>query len=113
MSKNSKSDKMTIIYCLYPDSTEAKKTASLLLKKGKVICANIVKDVESLYMWQGKLQRSKEVAVYFKTLTSFSKEVQKEIVKLHSYDVPFVAELKVEAVNKEYQQYAKKILRST
>lgn len=113
MNKKSNSDKMTIIYCLYPNATEAKKIANLLLKKKKIVCANIIKNVESLYMWQGKMEKSKEVAVYFKTLASLAKDAQKEIVNLHSYDVPFVAQLKLETVNAEYRQYSKNILRST
>lgn len=106
-------ENLKIIYCLYPNKKEASKTARLLLQKKLIVCANILPVVESHYEWKNKTQKSREVAVYFKTLPRLSRKARIEIERLHPYDVPLVGELLLSGVNASYMAYARSILRTT
>lgn len=111
--KTRKNDKVSIVYCLYPNMKEAKKAAQVLLAENLIVCANIVPQVKSLYIWKDELQQESEVIVYFKTLQSLVGRVKKAVVELHPYEVPFVAEIRPQSVNAAYVGYALDTLRST
>lgn len=106
-------EKLTLIYCLYPDKKEARAAIRRLLKNKRIVCANVLPAVESHYVWQGRLRKSAEVAVYFKTTAKLSRKVCAEIEEMHSYEVPLVAEIPLQRVNAAYLAYAQDILLTT
>jgi len=97
------------IYLTCKDNTEAKKISQALLKKKLVACANIF-PVNSLYLWRKKIESSEETAVVFKTLKNNLGKVEKEIKRLHSYDLPsyFIEEVEV---NKQVMTWLKNELK--
>lgn len=107
------SEKLVLLYCLYPNKKEARSTIRRLLQSKYIVCANIVPAIESHYVWNSSLQKSSEVAVYFKTLPRLSRKVRAVIEEMHSYDVPLVAEIPLQQVNAGYLAYARDILRTT
>ncbi len=67
---------------------QARDITDLLLKKRLVACANIMPGVESKFWWGGKLDEAKEVLVMMKTRKENFEVVEKNIKRLHSYEVP-------------------------
>ena len=96
---------MIIIYITCKNKSEAEKIANHLLKNKLIACANIF-PINSLYKWKGKLQKDKEYVLLAKTLKSKAKEVEKEVKKIHSYDIPCIIKKEVTA-NKEYMRWIK------
>lgn len=94
---------MILVYIICKDKAEAKKIANALIKKKLIACANIF-PIDSLYMWKGKLQSDKETVLLAKTSNSKDKAVEKEVKKLHSYDVPCIIKINATA-NKSYQNW--------
>ena len=80
---------MILIYCPCKNKKEAKRIAESLIAKKLVACANIVGS-DSLYVWKGKLCCEKEAILLLKTAGSNKEKVNKEIKKLHSYDLPAI-----------------------
>ena len=78
--------------------------------------------VGSIYRWEGKIEDAKEVLAVFKTTKGKVKLLMKFIEQHHPYEVPFVAAFALgevspvnkifNGVNKKYQQWLEKELRS-
>lgn len=81
------------IYTTTSSLSEAQGISDLLLEKKLIACANILSAIESRYRWKGKVSKSKEVAVVFKTRTSLFKKIEKEILRLHSYECPCIIQI--------------------
>ncbi|MGC9200689.1 MAG: divalent-cation tolerance protein CutA [Candidatus Aenigmatarchaeota archaeon] len=98
-----------VFYITFPSKKEAEKVAKSLLEKKLVFCVNIFK-INSMYWWEGKIEKSNEFALIAKTLKEKEKDVRKEVKRLHPYKVPFIGSFDVN-VNEEYFDYAKKTLK--
>ncbi|MCC2678964.1 MAG: hypothetical protein K0R29_1540 [Pseudobdellovibrio sp.] len=62
--------------------------------------------MESHYVWKGKVEKSKETVVLFKVLAGKVGHLEREIIKFHPYDVPFIGVIDIESVNAGYFNYA-------
>jgi periplasmic divalent cation tolerance protein len=75
-----------------PGLDEARRIAGILVDEGLAACCNLIGQVESIYRWQGEVERAEEVLVIVKTTANRLKALKRRIAELHSYDVPeFIA----------------------
>src|SRR5262249_23163743 len=69
--------------------SEARRISSSVVRKRLAACANIVLGpIESVYRWKGKVEQAREVLMVLKTTAARLADVEKEVKRLHSYDVP-------------------------
>jgi len=94
--------KLNIIYITAKDKAEAKKIARTLVEERLAACANIIDNVESLYWWQGKIEKGAEVVIIAKTKESLVPELINKVKSLHSYKCPCVVLLPLVDGNKDY-----------
>jgi periplasmic divalent cation tolerance protein len=73
--------------------TEARRIARKVVSRRLAACVNIIlSPVESFYTWKGKLDKAREYLLMIKTTAKRLVELEKEVTRLHSYDVPeFIA----------------------
>ncbi|HEV2193289.1 MAG TPA: divalent cation tolerance protein CutA [Nitrosopumilaceae archaeon] len=90
-----------IIISTYPDRKSVLKTVNVVVKKQLAACVNFTK-INSVYMWKGKMEKTEEFMALFKTTTKASSSLKVEIKKLHPYQVPEIAEIKINSINKSY-----------
>ena len=81
------------------------KNIEVLLKEKMVACVNIIPKVESIYIWQGKIEKSEEVIIIAKTTDKNVKKVIEKIKSLHTYELPDLIVLKVNGGLKDYLDY--------
>ena len=81
---------------------EARKIGRNVVEKNLAACANIVPSVESIYRWKGKVERAREVLVVIKTTANRLPELEREVKRLHSYDVPEFIVLSIVAGSSKY-----------
>ncbi len=81
---------------------EARRIADKLVSQSVAACVNIIKDVESIYRWQGKIERCGEFLLIIKTNKKNLKKVFRLITEVHSYEVPEVVALKIDQGNEKY-----------
>jgi len=84
---------------------EARKIGRAVVEKKLAACANIVSGVESIYRWQGKVERASEVLVIIKTAGTRLRELEREVKRLHSYDVPEFIAFPIVGGSKEYLKW--------
>lgn len=82
---------------------EARRIARQAVKNRLAMCVNIMLGrVWSIYWWKGKAETAREVLMILKTSERRLEELEKEVLRLHSYDVPEFVVLPIEAGSKEY-----------
>jgi periplasmic divalent cation tolerance protein len=81
---------------------EARKVGRNVVEKKLAACANIVPGVESIYRWKGKVERAREVLVVMKTTSKRLAQLEREVKRLHSYEVPEFIVLPIAIGSKEY-----------
>jgi periplasmic divalent cation tolerance protein len=85
---------------------EARKIAREVVEKKLAACVNIVTHaVESFYAWEGKLENSSEYLLIMKTSEERVEELQKEVLRLHSYEVPEFVVLPIVAGSEGYLKW--------
>ena len=95
------------VYVTCKDGEVAKKIASHMLEKRLVACANMF-PVKSMYWWEGEIEKEDEVALVMKTQLAHKDSIVKEVLTLHSYDVPCVEFFDIRDGNPDYLEWIKK-----
>jgi periplasmic divalent cation tolerance protein len=58
-------------------------------------CVNIIENIYSMYMWDGKLQDANETILIAKTTKERVSDLNEKVNTLHSYDCPCIVSLPV------------------
>ena len=91
---------------------EARKIAVGVVGKRLAACVNIgTAAVESVYRWKGKVKTAREFLLVMKTSSARLDALEKEVKRLHSYDVPEFVVLEIAAGSKEYLQWVEESIR--
>lgn len=88
-----------------PSMEEAEMLAEKLVTARLAACVNIVPGVRSLYEWEGKLQREQECLLLIKTRSEGFPELVKLIQSSHSYELPEVVAVPIEAGSGPYLKW--------
>ena len=85
---------------------EAKSIADALVRKRLAACVNVlVSPVQSIYRWKEKVESAKEFLLLIKTSRRRFAGLEKEIRRLHSYEVPEIIALPIAAGSKPYLKW--------
>lgn len=84
------------------DRAEASRLAELLIKTQLAACVQILPEIESIYRWQGKIERQSEVLLLAKTVRSRFAELEGAVRSIHSYETPEILALPVTACSAPY-----------
>jgi len=81
------------VYVTAPSEEVGRSIAKSILKSRLAACVNIVKNVVSLYWWEGKINDESEVLMIIKTKLALFEDLEREIKALHPYKVPEIIAL--------------------
>ena len=81
---------------------EAYSIGRALVEERLAACANILPGVRSLYHWEGRTHDDSEVLVLVKTRASLFSKIARRVKELHSYEVPEIIALPIEAGDDAY-----------
>ena len=93
-----------IILSTYPNKKSLDTVALQLVKLKLVACVNIFK-ISSIYTWKGKVENTTEYLAFFKTTQKNKKKLKEKIKATHPYEVPEIAEINVNSINKSYLKW--------
>ena len=91
-----------VVFVTAKDAAQARRIAQRLVKEKLVACVNIIKGVQSLFWWEGKVDGAKEVLLVIKTRRSVFSKVVKAVKACHTYNVPEIIALPIVAGNPDY-----------
>ena len=78
-----------VVFVTCPTLALARKIARAVVQRRLAACVNVVRSpVESFYTWKGKLEKAQEYLLVMKTTATRLAELEREVARLHSYDVP-------------------------
>ena len=98
--------KAVIIQTTTSSKEEAKNIAEILIQYKLAACVQL-KDIESLYNWDGKLCCERETLLSIKTKKELFSKVKSKILELHSYDTPEIIELDISNISEDYLKFIK------
>ena len=87
---------------------EAETIARAVVEERLAACVNVLPGVRSCYVWEEKLNWSDEVLLLIKTAQSRFASLQARILELHSYDVPEIVAVPIEAGIDKYLDWISK-----
>lgn len=83
--------RVVLVTC--PSLALARKIARTVVQKRLAACVNVVRSpIESFYTWKGKLEFAREHLLIIKTTARHLSQLEREVLRLHAYEVPeFIA----------------------
>ncbi|HKZ93838.1 MAG TPA: divalent-cation tolerance protein CutA [Candidatus Bathyarchaeia archaeon] len=94
-----------IVFVTTASKREAQRIVQTLLEQHLIACANILGPTESHFWWQGKIARAKEFLVIMKSDQKLFLKLSKAVKEAHSYDVPEIVAVPIEAGFKPYLEW--------
>jgi periplasmic divalent cation tolerance protein len=99
-----------VVFITASDEDEAAKIAKALVANRLAGCVNIIKDIRSIYSWQGKIEDEKEVLMIVKTQKTLFDTLMKKVKELHSYTVPEIIALPIIAGSEDYLKWLNEVI---
>ncbi len=84
---------------------EAKAIAASLINSKLAACVNIVEKVDSVFFWQGRVDKAKESLLVVKSRRDRFSRIVKLVRSMHSYEVPEIIALPVIAGEQRYLRW--------
>ncbi len=84
-----------VVFITAPDENTAADIARVLVGNGLAACVNIVRNIRSIYKWQGKMEDESEVLMIVKTSRDKFSALEAKVRKMHPYDVPEIVSVPI------------------
>ena len=89
---------------------EARRIARAVVERRLAACANIVLGpVESVYRWKDNVETARERLMIIKTTAARVAQLEREVKRLHKYEVPEFLVLPVAGGSREYLAWLTKV----
>jgi periplasmic divalent cation tolerance protein len=98
------SDTACMVLTTTPSRDEARSLAAALVENRLAACVQML-PVESVYSWQGAVQHDDEILLLIKTRRELYAPLEAFIKEAHSYDVPEIVQVPVEAGSESYLRW--------
>jgi len=98
---------VSVCYITVPNAEEADKLAGKLVESKLAACVNVIPGVQSVYTWQGKVEKDNELLLMVKTRTDLTDKLSIFVKEHHPYDVPEVICTGITAGLPEYLDWVK------
>ena len=93
---------MILVLCTFPDESQARQIATAMVERQLAACVNLLPGVESIYRWEGRVERAAEVLGIFKTPSALYPALAEALAAAHPYAVPEIIALQPAAVAPTY-----------
>ncbi|CAJ2641090.1 protein CutA, chloroplastic [Trifolium pratense] len=100
-----------VVYVTVPNKEAGKKLSESIVKEKLAACVNRVPGIESVYLWEGKIQTDSEELLIIKTRQSLLEALTDHVKANHEYDVPEVISLPITGGNLKYLEWLKESTR--
>jgi len=96
------SSEAIVVFMTAANGEEAARLADMLVGSHLAACVQILPEIESVYRWQGKIERQQEILLLAKSTRDKFGELEREVRALHSYETPEIVAVSLADVSKPY-----------
>ena len=94
-----------VVFMTAANGEEPTRLADMLVGAHLAACVQILPEMESVYRWQGKIERQAEVLLIAKTTREKFDELEREVRALHSYDTPEIVAVPIVTGSTPYLEW--------
>lgn len=98
---------MLLVLCTFPEMGKAREICTAVVAEGLAACVNLVPGVESIYLWEGKMQSENEVLAVFKLQADGFASLESALSERHPYDVPEIVGVAADQVSAGYLDWVR------
>ncbi|MBM4146817.1 MAG: divalent-cation tolerance protein CutA [Nitrospira sp.] len=98
-----------IVFMTASSEDEAAKISRAVVEARLAGCVNIIKNIRSIYSWEGKIEDEAEVLMIAKTQKHLFDPLMKKVKALHSYKVPEIIAMPVVDGSEDYLDWLKQV----
>lgn len=91
-----------VVLITAPGEEEAAAMAQALVDDRLAACVNIVRNIRSIYRWQGSVEDENEALMLVKTRRDLFERLRERVKELHSYSVPEIIALPIGEGSEDY-----------
>ncbi|WP_353288046.1 divalent-cation tolerance protein CutA [Wolbachia endosymbiont (group B) of Gerris lacustris] len=101
---------LVLVYITFSNLKEAQAISEELLNEKLIVCVNIFSEVDSLYLWEGKINSNCEVVAIMKSRNDQADKIVEKIEAMHSYDQPTVVIIPIGKANKSFTNWVNNVI---
>lgn len=98
-----------VVFITASNEDEAAKIARTLVEARLAVCVNIMKNIRSIYSWQGKIEDEAEVLMIAKTQKPLFDTFVRKVKELHSYTVPEIIAMPIIEGSEDYLKWLREV----
>ena len=98
-------DDPIVVFMTAANGEEATRLAEMLVGAHLAACVQIMPEMESVYRWEGKVERQSEVLLIAKTTNGKFADLEREVRALHSYDTPEIVAVPITTGSAPYLEW--------
>lgn len=101
---------LVLVYITFSNLKEAQAISEELLNEKLIVCVNIFPEVNSLYLWEGKINSNCEVVAIMKSRNDQADKIVERIESMHSYDQPAVVIIPIGKANRSFTNWVNNVI---
>ena len=94
-----------VVFMTAANGEEAARLADMLVGAHLAACVQILPKMESVYRWEGRIERQSEILLLAKTTREKFDDLEREVRALHSYETPEIIAISVVAGSSRYLEW--------
>lgn len=94
-----------VVLVTCPNRRVATQLATRIVRARLAACVNIIPGIDSIFWWEGKVDRAREVLLLIKTTARRFESLRRAITRHHPYDVPEILALPIVKSHQPYAQW--------
>jgi len=99
------SSEAIVVFMTTANREEAARLAEMLVGARLAACVQILPEIESVYRWEGKVDRQSEVLLLAKSTRDKFEELDRQVRAIHSYDTPEIVAVPAAEVSEPYLKW--------
>lgn len=94
-----------VVFMTAANVDEARRIAKELVERRLAGCVQILPEIESVYRWNGEVQRDPEILILAKTTAAQFDDLERAVREMHSYDTPEIVAVPMAHVSEPYRAW--------
>ena len=91
-----------VVFITTASGEEAARLADMLVGARLAACVQILPEIESVYRWEGKIERQSETLLLAKSTRKKFEELERQVRMIHSYETPEIVAVSIAEISEPY-----------